>query len=227
MLLKQFSIMLVLVFCSAPLLADDWVDNWISQSTYSRPNTYDTQQRGYFTGGKLSIRYRQDIDHLINVSPPSFKKGCGGIDLFGGSINYLDADRLIAKFETIMGGALATYAYDLALNVLCEPCAKEIKSLEALVDRINQLQIDDCKATKAIVAYSENETGIGDSEKNTEAISDFLISSGISKSATDYYDVVDSAATIRDIQAVMQSEQDVQTGHDQWLSPLHETDFFL
>jgi conjugative transfer pilus assembly protein TraH len=166
------------------------------------------------TGGKLSVRYRQDVDHLVNVSPPSFKKGCGGIDLFGGSMSYLDADRLVDKFERIMEGALATYAYDLVLNVLCEPCAKELKSLEALVDRINQLQIDDCKATKALVAYAENETGIGDSEKNSEAISDFALSSGYT-SMRDYLEITQNANN-EDINSAMNqnnmTKQDMITG---------------
>jgi conjugative transfer pilus assembly protein TraH len=174
---------------SPSVYADDWVDDWINQSTYSRPNTYQTQKRGYITGGKLSLRYQQNTDHLVNVTLPHFKKGCGGIDLFNGSLSYLEADRLIDKFNVIMGGAAATYAFDLALNVLCEPCAKELKSLEAIVDRINQLQIDDCKATKAVVGYMKNKTGIGDSAENTEAITDFAVSSG----ATDYREVTDNA----------------------------------
>jgi conjugative transfer pilus assembly protein TraH len=185
------AVLLGLIFISSAF-ADDWVDNWISQSTYSRPNTYNTQRRGYVTGGKLSLRYQQDVEHLVNVTPPSFKKGCGGIDLFGGSMNYLGPDRLVQKFEQIMSGGLATYAYDLALNVLCEPCAKEMKSLEAIVDRINQLQIDDCKATKAVVAYMENGTGVGESERNSEAISDFAISSGFT-SAGDYGELTKEA----------------------------------
>ena len=170
-------------------MADSWVDDWISGSTYSKPSTYNTQRRGYITGGNFSVRYQMNRDHLVSISPPSFKKGCGGIDLFGGSVNYLNADLLIDKFEQIMGGALATYAYDLALNVLCEPCAKELKSLEALVDRINQLQLDDCKASKALVAIAEEYSGIGDSQQNTEAVSDFLISTG---QVDNYRDVTQS-----------------------------------
>ncbi len=191
-----------LIFCTPIIaVAEDWVDDWIQQSTYSMPNTYDTQKRRYITGGKLSVRYKQDTDHLVNITLPNFKKGCGGIDLFSGSLNYLNADRLVDKFDRIMSGALATYAFDLALNVLCEPCAKELKSLEALIDRINQLQIDDCKATQAVVAYMKNQTGVGDSEENTEAISDFVLSTG----AGDFgdYGELTKASNNGDIQNVM------------------------
>jgi conjugative transfer pilus assembly protein TraH len=197
-----FFLSMILLLCLVlPAQAEDWVDDWFNQSTYSRPNTYNTQRRGYVTGGNLSLRYQQGADHLVNVSRPSYKKGCGGIDLFGGSINFLDADRLLDKFENISSGALATYGYDLALNVLCVSCANEQKSLEALIDRINSMQIDDCKATKAIVAVAENATGIGDSQANTEAITDFAISSG----ATDFRDYIEVVqnGNNRDIHAVL------------------------
>ncbi len=182
--------------------ADEWIDNWIQQSTSSMPNTYKTQQRGYVSGGKLSVRYKQSNDHLISVSPPSFKKGCGGIDMFLGSVSYLDADRLKAKFENISTNAIATYMFDLALNVVCEPCAKELKSLEAVIDRLNQLQIDDCKASKAMVAYMKNETGQGDSQQNSEAISDFLVSSGMQ----DLYNDVTDESNNKDTKAVMDEQ---------------------
>jgi conjugative transfer pilus assembly protein TraH len=150
------------------------------------------------TGGNLSLRYQQGIDHLVNISLPRFKKGCGGIDLFMGSLNYLDADRLEDKFNNIMSAGVATYAFDLALNVLCEPCAKELKSLEAIIDRINQLQIDDCKATKAVVAIANKYTGQGDRQENTEAITDFLVST----TGEDYRDVTNSPNN-KDINQVM------------------------
>lgn len=159
--------------------ADEWVDNWIKESSVSRPNMFDTQKRGYVTAGGFKTRFKNENDHLVSINPPSFKSGCGGIDVFLGSIGYLDADRLMAKFESIMTNALATYAFDLALNVLCTSCQKELQSLEGLMERLNKLQMDDCKASKALVAYMNNETGQGDSAANTEAINDFALSTGV------------------------------------------------
>jgi conjugative transfer pilus assembly protein TraH len=209
MVMRLLLLIVTLNICT-PVWAEEWVDNWIQQSTMSRPNSYNTQKRGYLTGGKLSVRYEQDTDHLINISLPNYKKGCGGIDLFGGSISFLEADRLVDKFERIMSGALATYGFDLALNVLCEPCAKELKSLEAIVSRINQLQIDDCKATKAVVGYMKNSSGMGDSAENSEAITDFAISSGISP-LRDYFDIT-SSANNQSTQTAM--SQNNMTKHD-------------
>lgn len=200
--MKQLYVIICFLFVSfvpATLLADEWVDNWITQSTSSTPDTFQTERRGYVSTGNVSLRFRQDNDHLVSFSPPSFKKGCGGIDVFLGSMNYLNADRLMAKFERIMEGALATYAFDLALNVLCTSCAKELQTLEAVMDRLNALQIDDCKATKAVVAVMNEKTGQGESSENTEAISDFMISSG----ASDLYNDTTDESNNEDTTAVM------------------------
>lgn len=168
-----------ILFTHNTTLADEWVDNWLKESSVSKPNAFETQKRGYVTAGGIKTRFKNENDHLVSVNPPSFKTGCGGIDIFLGSVGYLDADRLMAKFEKIVSGAVATYAFDLALNVLCTSCAKELQSLEGLMERLNKLQMDDCKASKALVAYMKNETGEGDSAANTEAINDFALSTGV------------------------------------------------
>ena len=131
--LSKFALFaLIALTCCPVAFADDWVDDWIQQSTLSLPNTYQTQRRGYVTGGKLSLRYQQNREHLVSVSPPSYKAGCGGIDLFGGAVNFLNADMLQQHFETIIMNA-STYLSDLVLNTLCEPCAKSVKSLKAII----------------------------------------------------------------------------------------------
>lgn len=178
--MKKTIITAIFFFCFlSSAFADEWVTNWIDQSTMSRPSTFQTEQRGYINSGNLSLRYKQENDHLVSFSPPSFKTGCGGIDMFFGSMNYLNADRLMAKFERIMDGALATYAFDLALNVLCTSCSKELQTLESLMDRLNGIQIDDCKSSKALVAYVNDKTGQGETSENTEAMNDYMMNSGI------------------------------------------------
>lgn len=192
--------------------ADAWVDNWLQQSTVAGPGSFESESRGYVYGGRFSARYNQDVDHLISIQPPSFKKGCGGIDMFLGSVSYLDVERLVEKFESIMTGALATYAFDIALNVLCTQCAKELQSLEAIMDRLNQLQMDDCKATKAVVGYMNNKTGQGDSAENSEAISDWLQSSGTQDLYNDITDEMEGQPVDEGMAAQGMSKNDLVAG---------------
>lgn len=167
---------IIVLMTSGAAFADDWIDNWIQQSTASGPNMFESQKRGYASAGSLSLRFRNERDYLVNFAPPRFRAGCGGIDMFMGSFAYLDAEYLMEKLERIAEGGMATFAFDIAMSVLSEPIQKSMKSLEALVDRLNQLQIDDCQASKGVAAYLKS-TSSG--EDQSEALQKFLVESGI------------------------------------------------
>jgi conjugative transfer pilus assembly protein TraH len=173
-------LMLVIVFLSniSQLFADEWIDNWISQATKNTPNMFESQKRGYASAGNLSLRVKNDTDYLVSISPPRFRAGCGGIDMFFGSFSYLNEEYLMEKLGKIIEGGVATFVYDIAMSVLSEPIQKSMKSLEALIDRLNQLQIDDCKAAKGVAAYLKS-TSSG--EEQSEALSKFLVESGLSE----------------------------------------------
>lgn len=174
---KQSLITIIIVLTAYGVtFADDWIDNWIQQATTSGPNMFESQKRGYASAGSLSLRFRNENDYLVNVAPPRFRAGCGGIDMFMGSFSYLNEEYLMQKLERIAEGGMATFVFDIGMSVLSEPIQKSIKSLEALVDRLNQLQIDDCQASKGVAAYLKSTTS---GEDQSEALQKFLVESGI------------------------------------------------
>jgi len=125
-----------------------WVDSWISSHTSTSPSSYQGQQRGYFTAGSYSARWRQSTDQLFSVTPPKIDAGCGGINLLTGGISFLmNPQYLVQKLQQILAAAAAS-AFDIALKVLCEPCAETIKSLEQISDFLNSLQLDTCAMGK-------------------------------------------------------------------------------
>ena len=176
MLNRTLITIIIFLMISGAAFADDWIDNWIQQATNSGPNMFESQKRGYASAGSLSLRINNEKDYLVTAAPPRFRAGCGGIDMFMGSFSYLKADYLMKKLERIAEGGAATFIYDIAMSVLSEPIQKSMKSLEALVDRLNQLQIDDCKAAKGVAAYLKS-TSSG--EDHSEALQKFLVESGI------------------------------------------------
>lgn len=175
---KSLVITMIILLMAGSTWADDWIDNWIQQATTSGPNMFESQKRGYASAGSLSLRFRNEDDYLVSFAPPRFRAGCGGIDMFLGSFSYLDEEYLLEKLERIIEGGTATFIYDIAMSVLSEPIQKSMKSLEAIVDRLNQLQIDDCKAAKGVAAYLKSTTS---GEDQSEALQKFLVESGISE----------------------------------------------
>jgi len=160
-----------------------WIDDWIDQKTTTQADYFTGQKRGYGTLGSFSARWSAGNDYLVSATPPKFKAGCGGIDVFMGGFSFLNADYLVQKLQNMMNAAPAV-AFDLALNTLCSQCAKSLNTLEAITDRLNQLQLDDCKATKALVYEVADGLTSGPSSdlisaKKTMAVQDFVQSTGV------------------------------------------------
>ena len=128
-----------------------WVSDWIQQKTSVSPNYFQGQKRGYFTAGSYSARWQPSQTFSpFSVSAPSIKVGCGGIDIFGGGFNFVNPQYLVQQLQTMLQAAPAV-AFDIALKTLCEQCSQTIKSIEAMIQRLNSLQFNACKATKAAV----------------------------------------------------------------------------
>lgn len=157
----------------------DWMDDWVAQKTVAGGSSFENQKRGFYSGGSVSLRYKRSSDYLVSVAKPRFQRGCGGIDVFLGGIGFMKYKYLVEKLQRLMGPAAAAFAFDIAMNTLCEPCSKSMKSMEAIIDRLNALQLDDCKAQQAIVATLKDTTGLG-GPANTAAVSEFLQSTGAS-----------------------------------------------
>jgi conjugative transfer pilus assembly protein TraH len=156
-----------------------WVDDWFDQKTGTSAGYYEGQKRGYYTAGGFSGRVKLSTDPVFTVMPPKLRAGCGGIDAFWGGFGFLNFDYLVQKVQRILQAAPAA-AFDIALNVLCTPCAQTIKSLEAIANQLNSIQLDDCKAGQAIAAYAM--TPFADTEAKQRKLSkvqaDFLQSTG-------------------------------------------------
>jgi conjugative transfer pilus assembly protein TraH len=176
-----FLVLAILVWSSPSRAA--WIDDWIAQKTTTSADFFEGQKRHYGTFGSFSARWEPSQDHVFSVTPPRFKSGCGGIDVFLGGFSFLNADYLVQKLQNLINAAPAV-AFDLALNTLCSQCSKTIKAMEAMSSRLNQLQFDDCKASKAIVATIAEGLTSGDAHERaasakSHAIADYVQSTGI------------------------------------------------
>ena len=151
MLKKVVFIIAVILSISSYQAKAGWVSDWVQQKTSVSPNYFQGQKRGYFTAGSYSLRWQPSQTFSpFSVSPPSIKVGCGGIDIFGGGFNFVNPQYLVQQLQTMLQAAPAV-AFDIALKTLCEQCSQTIKSIEAMIQRLNGLQFNACKATKAAV----------------------------------------------------------------------------
>ncbi len=170
----------VLFFSISPCFGG-WIDDWMDQKTVSGPNHFDTQKRGFTSFGNFSARWQTGNDYLVTVNKPQFKAGCGGIDLFLGGMDLMQFDYLVDKLQRTMGSASAAFAFDIAMSVLSEKVATSMKSIMAIVDRVNQLQYDDCKAGQTLAATLVDAANPSvEAKDKTQAMTEFAQESGLS-----------------------------------------------
>jgi conjugative transfer pilus assembly protein TraH len=148
---NQIAVILAIVALFTGICHGNWEDDWLASYSASGPSYVQGNQRSYYSGGGFSARWPSTSDPLLTVSTPRMKMGCGGIDLFMGGMSFMNVNYLVQKLQSIMTAAPAA-AFDIALKTLAPQVAATLKELEAIADRLNQLQLNDCTASKAMVA---------------------------------------------------------------------------
>ena len=56
-------------------------------SNTTSPHAYHGQQAGYYTGGSASMRTQVRDVQIMQLNLPSYRSGCGGIDIYAGSFS--------------------------------------------------------------------------------------------------------------------------------------------
>lgn len=125
-------------------------DAFGSLSNVTSPKAYDTARRGVFSGGQVFIKNPTKRVTPVTVTAPSFSAGCGGIDIYGGSFSFINADQMIETFQAIGSNALG-YGIKLAVQAGCPTCEQVMTSLEKTAQMINSMNIDSCQAAQGIV----------------------------------------------------------------------------
>ncbi|MFQ5587136.1 MAG: conjugal transfer protein TraH, partial [Thermodesulfobacteriota bacterium] len=187
-ILLLFIVYLPLFF--VPEAGAGWVDDWFTQATATGPLSFEGQKRGFYTAGGMSARFPHTGDALATVSLPNFKAGCGGIDMFMGGFSFLDMNYLGQKLQNIMTGA-PVFAFNIALETLSASLKNNMVELESLADKLNSLQLDDCRASKAVVTVAKDAfTGDWDSAK--EEINSLSVDTGFASFYKDSQEKVEA-----------------------------------
>ena len=114
------------------------------------PGHYDTARRGTIAGGGLWTRSRIVDPNPIAISAPSFRAGCGGIDLYGGSFSFIDLDAFVSLMEAVAANAEG-YFFQIAFKAICAECMASIEALQRKIQQMNEMFADSCQLAQGIV----------------------------------------------------------------------------
>lgn len=132
------------------------------------PGAYESQRRGVLAGGSVYVRNKVVNTQIASLAPPSWKGGCGGIDFFGGSFSFINADQFVQLLRSVASNALG-YAFQLALSSTCGECMATIGKLQDIIQKLNQYAGNSCQLAQGIVNDSWNAMGYA---KNNKAMTD-------------------------------------------------------
>ncbi len=138
-----------------------------SMSNTTAPGGYESATRGGVTGGSFVLRNRLTNIQLVDVQMPSGQGGCGGIDLFGGSFTFINADQFIQLLRNIAANA-AGLAFQIALQAIDNALDGKISELQRVVQSLNQLNVSSCQLSKGLLvstASAINNSALTDAAK--------------------------------------------------------------
>ncbi|RME84469.1 MAG: hypothetical protein D6771_04475 [Zetaproteobacteria bacterium] len=111
---------------------------------------YKSQAGGYYTGGGVYVRAPVRTVQLLQVSPPSLRAGCGGIDLYLGGFSFINKQQFIQMLRNI-GNNAAGYAFMLALQSISPQIYSTISDMQRILRKANEMSINSCQAAQALV----------------------------------------------------------------------------
>jgi conjugative transfer pilus assembly protein TraH len=86
----------------------------------------------------------------MHIDTPSFKSGCGGIDLFAGGFSFINSANITAFFQKIMSDS-AGYALNLALETEVPEIAHSMQYIQQIAQKINNSNINSCNMAEDLV----------------------------------------------------------------------------
>lgn len=152
-----------------------------SMSNVTNPGDYRSVTREGYTGGGFTLRSKLRSLAPINVQLPSAAGGCGGIDLFGGSFSFINADEFVQMLRNIAANA-GGLAFQIALNAMDAVLDNAISRMQAVVQQMNDLTANSCQLAKGLLVDTASAFG----EQAKASVASQLSSTGLTDQFTAY-----------------------------------------
>lgn len=114
-------------------------------------NASSTSTTISFGGMRSRMPVRQF--QLFQITPPSIKAGCNGIDINLGAFSAISASELKDMLAKTMQG-VPYYAFSVGMNAMCPTCNQVMQQLADKANEFARAAKDSCYATKMLVDSS-------------------------------------------------------------------------
>ncbi len=153
---RKFLAILIIAISASPVFADvnsdlnNFFDGLGTATNTTAPHAYQGQQAGYYSGGSLYSRNTVRNVQLVQVDLPSFRSGCGGIDIFAGGMSFVKNDQIVNMMRNIMNNSQA-YAFKLTMAEVSPQLKNILSDVESIANKANQMNINSCETAESLV----------------------------------------------------------------------------
>lgn len=129
---------------------NDYFNKLGFSSNITSASAYHGQSAGYYSGGSVFTRNAVRDVQIIQVDLPSYRSGCGGIDLYAGGFSFINSDQLVSTLKNILNNA-AAYSFTLAMETVTPEIANVMKYWYDIANVVNQSNVNSCEAAETLV----------------------------------------------------------------------------
>jgi conjugative transfer pilus assembly protein TraH len=151
---RSVLLFLALIFRLPSAGAADWVADFYTAAGASvnvtAPQAVTTQAVVGFSGGGLSWRVPNRGFSPLQITPPSIKAGCGGIDAYLGGFSFPNKEQFVQALKNF-GQAAIGYLFQLALRSLAPEIAVTLQEINDIAQKVNQFGMGSCQAAQETV----------------------------------------------------------------------------
>lgn len=113
-------------------------------SNISKAGAYEDQQAGFYTGGNIFARNQVHNSQLATIQMPSYRAGCGGVDMFMGAFSHISSDKLVESLKAI-GSNAGSFTLMIALEEMSPIVKNVIGELNDWAQKINSANVNSCE----------------------------------------------------------------------------------
>lgn len=153
MKLKKITLVLLLTSCifSSPARANmQNALNSMFMSNVTSPQAYKSSTRSGFVGGGITLRTPIKPINLVAYDPPRWSAGCSGLDIYGGSFTFIDAQQFTTLLRNIMNNATGLL-FKAAIAIIDPMIDGKLGEFEKIVQDLNALSSNTCAVAAAAV----------------------------------------------------------------------------
>lgn len=152
-MLAGFSALIAMGLPCQAQVGQDMAEFWQDLNGYgnvSGPSSHDLQSGGYYTLGQIYLRSPRKTLDPIDIQFPSYRAGCGGIDLFAGGFSFIDADEFIDFLKAVAADS-AGLIFKAGIDAVSPELGGILADLEERANTINSWNMDSCEAAQSLL----------------------------------------------------------------------------